>query len=89
MSKLVFQFRKNKYKKIYDILKNGFAKSILKNIKKKIYFFKARCIQNLMFKCCKEKKKNTRDKLHVFISTKKMALVELNLRALDLVIQVN
>jgi hypothetical protein len=41
MSKLVFQFRKNKYKKICNILKNDFTKSILKNTKKK-YFFKAK-----------------------------------------------
>jgi hypothetical protein len=41
MSKLVFQFRKNKYKKTCNILKNGFTKSILKNTKKKIHFFKA------------------------------------------------
>jgi hypothetical protein len=42
MSKLVFQFRKNEYKKTYNILKNSFTKSIFKNTKKKIYFFKAK-----------------------------------------------
>ena len=40
MSKLVFEFRKNEYKKTYSILKNGFIKSILKNIKKKSIFLK-------------------------------------------------
>jgi hypothetical protein len=40
MSKLVFQFRKNEYKKSYNILKNGFAKSIFKNTKKKSIFLK-------------------------------------------------
>jgi hypothetical protein len=38
MSKLMFQFRKNEYKKTYNILKNGFTKSILKNTKKKSIF---------------------------------------------------
>jgi hypothetical protein len=38
MSKLVFQFRKNEYKKTYNILKNGFTKSIFKNTKKKSIF---------------------------------------------------
>jgi hypothetical protein len=36
----VFQFRKNEYKKIYNILKNGFTKPIFKNIKKKSIFLK-------------------------------------------------
>jgi hypothetical protein len=36
----VFQFRKNEYKKTCNILKNGFTKSILKNIKKKSIFLK-------------------------------------------------
>jgi hypothetical protein len=40
MSKLVFQFRENKYKKPYNILKNGFKKFIFKNIKKKSIFLK-------------------------------------------------
>jgi hypothetical protein len=40
ISKLVFQFRKNEYKKTYNILKNGFTKSILKNTKKKFIFLK-------------------------------------------------
>jgi hypothetical protein len=40
MSKLVFQFRKNEYKKTYNILKNSFTKSILKNTKKKSIFLK-------------------------------------------------
>src|SRR6266487_4472621 len=40
MSKLVFQFRKNDYKKTCNILKNGFTKSILKNTKKKYTFLK-------------------------------------------------
>jgi hypothetical protein len=40
MSKLVFQFRKNEYKKICNILKNGFAKSIFKNAKKNPFFLK-------------------------------------------------
>jgi hypothetical protein len=40
MSKLVFQFRKNEYKKTYNILKNGFTKSIFKNTKKKSIFLK-------------------------------------------------
>jgi hypothetical protein len=39
MLKLVFQFRKNKYKKIYNILKNYFTKYIFKNTKKKNPFF--------------------------------------------------
>ena len=38
MSKLAFQFRKNEYKKTYNILKNGFTKSIFKNTKKKSIF---------------------------------------------------
>jgi hypothetical protein len=42
MSKLMFQFRKNENKKTYDILKNGFTKSILKKYKEKIYFLKAK-----------------------------------------------
>jgi hypothetical protein len=37
MSKLVFEFRKNKYKKTYNILKNDFIKSILKNTKKNLF----------------------------------------------------
>jgi hypothetical protein len=37
MSKIVFQFIKNKYKFFYNILKNGFTKFILK---KKIHPFK-------------------------------------------------
>jgi hypothetical protein len=41
MSKLVFQFRKNEYKKICTILKNGFTKSIFTTTKRKIHFFKA------------------------------------------------
>jgi hypothetical protein len=40
MSKLVFEFRKNEYKKTCSILKNGFVQSILKNTKKKINFLK-------------------------------------------------
>jgi hypothetical protein len=40
MSKLVFQFRKNEYKKICNILKNSFAKSIFKNTKKESIFLK-------------------------------------------------
>jgi hypothetical protein len=39
MSKLVFQFRKNDYKRTCNILKNGFINSILKNTKKKNPFF--------------------------------------------------
>jgi hypothetical protein len=38
MSKLVFQFRKNEYKKTCNILKNDFTKSIFKNTKKKSIF---------------------------------------------------
>jgi hypothetical protein len=41
MSKLLFQFIKNKYKKTYNILKNGFIKSIFKKYKEKIHFVKA------------------------------------------------
>ena len=40
MSKLVFQFRKNEYKKTCNILKNDFIKSIFKNTKKKSIFLK-------------------------------------------------
>jgi hypothetical protein len=42
MSKLVFQFRKIKYKKTCNILKNDFSKSILKNTKKKYIFLKVK-----------------------------------------------
>jgi hypothetical protein len=42
MSKLVFQFRKNEYKKICNILKNDFTKSIFKKYKEKIHFFKSK-----------------------------------------------
>jgi hypothetical protein len=42
MSKLVFQFGKNEYKKTCNILKNGFTKFIFKNTKKKLFFFKAK-----------------------------------------------
>jgi hypothetical protein len=42
MSKLMFQFRKNEYKKTYNILKNDFTKFIFKNTKKKSIFLKLR-----------------------------------------------
>jgi CTP:phosphocholine cytidylyltransferase-like protein len=40
MSKLVFQFTKNEYRKTCNILKNYFTKSIFKNKKKKSFFLK-------------------------------------------------
>lgn len=41
MSKLILQFRKNKYKKMYNNLKNCFIKSFFLNKKK---FFKSETI---------------------------------------------
>ena len=38
LSKLVFQFRKNEYKKTCNILKNCFTKSIFKNKNKNLFF---------------------------------------------------
>jgi hypothetical protein len=40
--KISVSILKNEYIKTYNILKNNFTKSILKNIKKKIYFFKVK-----------------------------------------------
>jgi hypothetical protein len=52
MSKLVFQFRKKEYKKTFNILKNGFTNSILKNTKKKSIFLKLKQTHPLLLRLC-------------------------------------
>jgi hypothetical protein len=55
VSKFVFQFRKNEFKKTCNILKNDFSKSFFKK-KRKNLFFKNRNIHTLYLDFLKESK---------------------------------